>query len=98
MTENQKETVRQQVNTAAQEGAKKAAAAAKVATGWKKWGLIALATLLAGIALFTQVGCEQLGRVTVTVTPEQVQQAHGAYHVLTGQPCIFRVETVKNVK
>lgn len=87
MTEKQKETVRQQVNAAAQEGAKKAAEAAKKATGWKKWGLIAMATLLAGIALFTQVGCEQLCRVTVT--PEQVQQAHEAYHVLTGKDCIL---------
>lgn len=87
MTNEQKETVRAQVNAAATQGAQKAAEAAKTATGWKKWGLIILAGILAGVAVFTQTQCKYLP--SVHVTPEQVQQAHETYHVLTGQDCIL---------
>ena len=87
MTEEQKN----QVHTAATAGAQQAAAAAKKATGWKKWALIILAILLAGLAVFTQTQCTR-------VTPEQLQQvqaAHEVYHVVTGEPCIFVVEDCK---
>ena len=87
MTNEQKKTVRAQVNAAATQGAQKAAEAAKTATGWKKWGLIILAGILAGVALFTQTQCKHLP--PLHVTPEQMQQVHGAYHVLTDQDCIL---------
>lgn len=87
MTNEEKNTVREQVNAAATQGAKQAAEAAKKATGWKKWALVALAVILAGLAVFTQTQCKYLPRVHVT--PEQVQQAHEAYHVLTGKDCIL---------
>ena len=84
MTNEEKNEVREQVNAAATQGAQKAAEAAKKATGWKKWVLIALAVIL---AVFTQTQCKYLP--PVNVTPEQVQQAHEAYHVLTGKDCIL---------
>ena len=87
MTDDEKKLVRGQVNAAAQEGAKRAAAAARTATGWKKWALVALAVILAGLAAVTQTQCKRLQ--PVHVTPEQVQQVHGAYHVLTGEDCIL---------
>lgn len=87
MTNEEKNTVRGQVNTAAAQGAKKAAEAANKATGWKKWALVALAVILAGVAVFTQTQCKYLP--PVHVTPEQMQQAHEAYHVLTGKDCIL---------
>ena len=86
MTEEQKN----QVHTAATAGAQQAAAAAKKATGWKKWALIILAILLAGLAVFTQTQCTQ-----VHITPEQLQAAHDVYHAVTGEPCIFVVEDCK---
>lgn len=82
MTNEEKNEVREQVNAAATQGAQKAAEAAKKATGWKKWVLVALATILAGVAVFTQTQCSR-------ITPEQVQQAHEAYHALTGKDCIL---------
>lgn len=82
MTEKEKTAIRGQLNAAAANGAKKAASAAKKASGWKKWALIALATILAGVAVFTQTQCSR-------ITPEQVQQAHDAYHVLSGKDCIL---------
>ena len=84
MTSEEKKQVRAQVNAAATQGATKAAEAAKKATGWKKWLWAALAAILAGVALFTQTQC-------TSVTPEQLQQVHGVYHVVTGEPCIFVV-------
>lgn len=91
MTEEQKTQVRAQVNTVAEQGAKKAAAAAKKATGWKKWLLVALATALAAVALFTQVQCTGL-------TPTQVRtvrEVHTLFHVLTDEQCMFEVEEWK---
>ncbi len=85
MTNEEKNTVRAQVNAAATQGAKQAANAAKKVTGWKKWALIALAVILAGVAVFTQTQCSR-------ITPDQVQQAHDAYHVLTGKDCILVLE------
>lgn len=82
MTNEEKNEVRGQVNAVAAQGAQKAAEAAKKASGWKKWVLIALAVMLAGVAVFTQTQCSR-------ITPEQVQQAHEAYHVLTGKDCIL---------
>lgn len=69
------------VRVDAQEGAKKAAAAAKVATGWRKWLLWAVAVVL-GAASFLLTGC---GRVTA----EQVAGAHALYHVVTGTDCVL---------
>lgn len=91
MNNEQKEQVRAQVNTVAAQGAKKAADAAKKATGWKKWVLFALAVILAAVAVFTQTQCTR-------VTPEQLQQvqaAHEVYHAVTGEECIFVVEDCK---
>lgn len=87
MTEKEKTAIRGQLNAAAANGAKKAAAAAQKATGWKKWALVALAVIMAGLAVFTQTQCKYLP--PVHVTPEQVQQAHDAYHVLSGKDCIL---------
>lgn len=87
MTEEQKKQAREQVHTVAAQGAKQAANAAKKASGWKKWALVALAVILAGLAVFTQTQCKYLP--PVNVTPEQVQQAHEAWHVLTGKDCIL---------
>lgn len=87
MTEEQKKQVRGQVNTVAAQGAKRAAEAAKTATGWKKWLLVALAVILAGLAVFTQTQC--------TMTPTQVRtvrEVHTLFHVLTDEQCIFEVE------
>lgn len=88
LTDHQKETVRAQVNTAAQQGAQAAAEQAKKATGWQKWAWALLAGLLAGLALFTQAQCSN-------VTDTQLQRAHDAYHVLTGSDCIFILPTDK---
>lgn len=82
MTDEQKKQAREQVLTVAAQGAKQAANAAKKASGWKKWALIALATILAGVAVFTQTQCSR-------ITPEQVHRAHDAWHVLTGKDCIL---------
>lgn len=82
MTNEEKNEVREQVNAAATQGAKQAAEAAKKATGWKKWVLIALATILAGVAVFTQTQCSR-------ITPDQVHRAHDAWHALTGTDCAF---------
>ena len=86
MTGDKKNEVRAQVNSAAKQGAQKAAAAAKTAAGWKKWLYAALAVILAGVAVFTQTGCAELG-----ITPSGVMQAHEVYHVLTGTECKIRV-------
>ncbi len=87
MNEEQKKQAREQVHTVAAQGAKQAANAAKKASGWKKWALVALAVILAGLAVFTQTQCKHLP--PVNVTPEQVHRAHDAYHVLTGKDCIL---------
>lgn len=85
MTEEQKNEVKGKVHDAATTGAQKAAAAAKTATGWKKWAWVALAVALAGVAVFTQVQCTGM-------TPEQAQQIHAAhelYHRVSGRPCVL---------
>lgn len=85
MTDEKKSEVKGKVHAAAATGAQKAAEAAKKATGWKKWLLIALAVLLAGLAVFTQTQC-------TSMTPEQAQQIHAAhelYHRVSGQPCVL---------
>lgn len=87
MNEEEKKQAREQVHTVVAQGAKQAAEAAKKATGWKKVALVALAVILAGLAVFTQTQCKYLP--PVHVMPEQVRQAHEAYHVLTGKDCIL---------
>lgn len=57
------------------------AAAAKVATGWRKWVLWVLAAVL-GAASFLLTGCSR-------VTAEQVAGAHALYHVVTGTDCVL---------
>lgn len=77
MTEEQKTQVRAQVNTVAAQGAKKAAAAAKKATGWKKW-VLAMGAIIAGaVAWFTQ-GC-------TPANVEQLQMVHEVYHIVAGE-------------
>ncbi len=85
MDEKQKDVLRERVHDVTAGAAKKTAAAAKSATGWKKWALIIATAILALIAGLTQVGCGALEHVT----PEQVQDAHGLYHAVTGKPCVF---------
>ena len=76
------DTVKKQVAAnAAASGAKKAAEAAKAATGWKKWLYGVLAVVLGAAAYFLSA-CGEL-------TAEQVQAVHGMYHAVTGEPCIF---------
>lgn len=86
MTEEQKENARNRVNAAATAAARKTAEKAKTASGWKKWVLIAATALLALLAGLTQVGCKN-------ITPAQIQGAHNAYHVVTGKPCVFVIES-----
>lgn len=79
--------VRDRVNKAATQGAQAAASKAKMASGWQKWAWVALATLLAGVAVFTQVQCTWM-------TPEQAQQVHAVhelYHYVSGKPCVLVV-------
>lgn len=87
MTEEQKETARNKVNTAATAAARKTAAKAKSETGWKKWLWIALTAILALLAGLTQVGCGN-------ITPAQAQGAHSIYHAVTGKPCIIKINSI----
>lgn len=75
-----KNEVKGKVHEAAASGASKAAEAAKAASGWKKWLLIALAVLLAGVAVFTQTQC------TITQA-RQAAELHDIYHYVTDTEC-----------
>lgn len=74
---------------AAQAVAEVAKEEAKTATGW--WAY--LWKLLAAAAAFAA------GWYTNSCTPltheqmQQVQAAHGVYHAVTGQPCVFKVDS-----
>lgn len=54
----------------------------------------------AGIAIGAAIGglstCQQSCKRVPQVTPGQVQVAHDVYHSLTGEPCVFIVENVKD--
>lgn len=68
----------------------KAAAAAKAATGWRKWVLWLLAVVL-GVASFLLSSCKN-------VTAEQVAGAHRLYHAVTGTACVFEPAPVEESK
>ncbi len=72
------------------EAMQKAAAAAKKASGWRKWLLWLLAAVL-GAASFLLSSCKN-------VTAEQVAGAHVLYHVVTGTDCVFEPVTVEESK
>ncbi len=86
MNKEDKDKLHATMSTTAAAGANRAAAAAKCATGWKKWALYIAAGLgyaLAGLSAFVQFGCTQA----------QVREAghviHEIYHYDTGTPCVF---------
>lgn len=96
MNETDKEKLKGLFGKAADELSDKALAAAKEQTNrvWK-WLLYAVGIMLAGIAALAGfTGCAEVPQVTA----EQVQVAHDVYHAVTGEPCMYRVIPVENVK
>ncbi|MBQ2869254.1 MAG: hypothetical protein IJE88_04425 [Akkermansia sp.] len=96
MNEEQKTKIKEVVGNAADELSDKALAAAKEQTNrfWKLL-LYAVGIMLAGIAALAGfTGCNGVPQVTA----EQVQVAHEVYHAVTGEPCMYRVIPVENVK
>ena len=90
MNEEQKNQIKETVGGIADELSDKALAAAKEQTNrfWKLL-LYAVGIVMAGIAALAGfTGCKG-------VTPEQVQAIHGVYHAVSGEPCVFVVESVK---
>ena len=89
MDDTQKNTIKAVGHKAAENIADTATAKAKTATGWKKWGWLALAAAAGAVAWFTLPGCKPL-------SPEQrarIESVHGLYHDLTGKDCIFVIES-----
>lgn len=60
---------------------------AKASTGLMRWVWGILALLGMGVCVWLS-SCN-------SVTPEQVQALHGVYHAVSGEPCVFVVESVK---
>lgn len=96
MNEEQKEQIKKTVGGIADELSDKALAAAKEQTN-KLWKILlyAVGVVMAGIAALAGfTGCAEVPHVTA----EQVQVAHDVYHAVTGEPCMYRVIPVENVK
>lgn len=96
MNETEKNKIKETVGCLADELSDKALAAAKAQTN-RMWKLLlyAVGIMLAGIAsLAAFTGCAEVPQVTA----EQVQVAHDVYHAVTGEPCVYRVIPVENVK
>ena len=96
MNDTEKNKIKETVGCLADELSDKALAAAKEKTN-KLWKLVlyAVGVMLAGIAALAGfTGCAEVPQVTV----EQVQVAHDVYHAVTGEPCMYRVIPVENVK
>lgn len=96
MNEEQKTKIKEVVGNAADELSDKALAAAKEQTN-RFWKLVlyAVGVMLAGIAALAGfTGCAEVPQVTA----EQVQVAHDVYHAVTGEPCMYRVIPVENIK
>lgn len=96
MNETDKTKLKETVGCLADELSDKALAAAKEKTNrfWKLL-LYAVGVMLAGIAALAGfTGCAEVPQVTA----EQVQVAHDVYHAVTGEPCMYRVIPVENVK
>lgn len=96
MNETDKTRLKEMFGKAADELSDKALAAAKEQTNrvWK-WLLYLVGVMLAGIAALAGfTGCNGVPQVTA----EQVQVAHEVYHAVTGEPCMYRVIPVENVK
>lgn len=79
----------EKVGAAARDIAGKASVAAAAGSGWKKTLAYAVGLLAAAVAFAASVLLNSCTRVT----SEQVQGAHRIYHVVTGQPCRFKVVT-----
>ena len=86
-----KEETKDKLKDVAKEGAQDMAEwlkeEANSSTGLMRWVWGILFILATGICALLASSCEHLP--PVHVTPEQVQQVHGAYHVLTGEDCIL---------
>ncbi len=67
-TDTKADTIRENIADVAQTGAQHATAAAKRATGWKKWLLAALAVIALGVAAFLEASCTV--SYSQAVTPE----------------------------
>lgn len=96
MNETEKNKIKETVGCLADELSDKALEAAKDKTNrfWKLL-LYAVGVMLAGIAALAGfTGCAEVPQVTA----EQVQVAHDVYHAVTGEPCMYRVIPVENVK
>lgn len=107
MNEELKNKIKQTVGNIADELSDKALAAAKEQTNrvWK-WLLYLVGIMLAGIAALAGfTGCNGVPQVTADPAAasgfgvaRQVQVAHEVYHAVTGEPCMYRVIPVENVK
>lgn len=107
MNEEQKTKIKEVVGNAADELSDKALAAAKEQTNrfWKLL-LYAVGVMLAGIAALAGfTGCNGVPQVTADTASasgfgvaRQVQVAHEVYHAVTGEPCMYRVIPVENIK
>lgn len=107
MNETEKNKIKETVGCLADELRDKALAAAKEKTNlfWKLL-LYLVGIMLAGIAALAGfTGCKGVPRVTADPAAasgfgvaRQVQVAHDVYHAVTGEPCMYRVIPVENVK
>lgn len=66
-------------------------AEAKSSTGVMRWVYGVLFILAMGALAVFFSSCSSVP----AVTPEQLQAVHEAYHVLSGEPCVFVVECEK---
>lgn len=55
---------------------------------WVKHLVAAIIGAAAAVTTMTMTSCTD-------ITPEQVQDAHALYHVVSGKPCIFILDDVK---
>lgn len=92
-----KEETKDKLKDVAKEGAQDMAEwlkeEANSSTGLMRWVWGILFILATGICALLASSCEHVPPVQMTA--EQVQQVHDAYHALTGEQCVFVVETVK---
>lgn len=86
-TDNKEKEVAKYVATETTEWLK---AEAKSSTGIMRWIWGILALLGMGVCVWLN-SCNSMP----AVTPEQLQAVHEAYHVLSGEPCVFVVEELK---
>lgn len=87
MNEETKDKLKDVAKEGAQDMAEWLKEEARASTGLMRWVWGILFILATGICALLASSCEHVPRVQLTA--EQVQQVHGAYHVLTGKDCIL---------